>query len=192
MGQCLPTNTSKLSKQLAIQSHRQIELHLRDHKSIKTRVFFTGSPECIMNIFTTINGKFKPQNAPKLLVGGYIRKLIIQCNFYIPSELQKLCTIFFGKIQPPNHYEFAPLIYTPTRSYSATFSKYSNSSNSIGSQSQLNITYHDLQCFHKNKKVYYLKQNRINGIYGWDSWENRNKQCLVYDNNTQSQYIKIP
>eukprot|EP01084_Bolivina_argentea_P175841 304425_1 len=170
MGQCLPTNTSKLSKQLAIQSHRQIELHLRDHKSIKTRVFFTGSPECIMNIFTTINGKFKPQNAPKLLVGGYIRKLIIQCNFYIPSELQKLCTIFFGKIQPPNHYEFAPLIYTPTQSYSPTLSKDSNSSNStsigsyddidinsIGSKSQLNVTYHNLQCFHKNKKDYYLK-----------------------------------
>eukprot|EP01083_Nonionella_stella_P298362 1012806_1 len=148
MGQGLPTNTSKLSKQLAIQSHRQIELHLRDHKSIKTRVFFTGSPECIMNIFTTINGKFKPQNAPKL---------IIQRNFYIPSELQKLCTILFAKIQPPNHYEFAPLIYTPTQSYSPTLSKDSNSSNStsigsyddidiksIGSKSQLNVTYHNL------------------------------------------------
>eukprot|EP01084_Bolivina_argentea_P308747 533970_1 len=115
MGQGLPTNTSKLSKQFTIQSHRQIELHLHDH-----HFFCTDSPECIMNIFPTINGKFKPQNAPKL---------IIQRNFYIPSELQKLCTILFAKIQPPNHYEFAPLIYTPTRSYSATFSKYSNSSN---------------------------------------------------------------
>eukprot|EP01084_Bolivina_argentea_P307897 532247_1 len=34
---------------------------------------------------------------------------------------------------------------------------------------------------------YNLEQNQ------WYLWgENRNKQCLVYDNNTQSQYIKIP
>eukprot|EP01083_Nonionella_stella_P113075 333206_1 len=192
MGQCFGRKHQTATElQLAQQSHKQIELHLREDQTLKKRVFFTGSPECIMNIFGTIEGNtpiHQVQNSATLLIAGYLREYKSQFSLFIPSELQFLCLTFYGNIQPPNHYEFAPLMRP---SHSPSYQSNCNASESdvlpfcdgiIASDTdttdpmekqiqyqvdfpqtygcegatQLNITYHNLQCFQK-KKDYYLK-----------------------------------